>query len=604
MGTSASPINASTATLILAYGQTAGQYGLTINNGGSFTVYGSTRSPYAIATSSAIVGATSIQVPASGVTGWAVGDSITISRTESSGASATEQRTISSITPGSPTTVAWTSGLSYTHIATNTIVVADLTHNVLVESSGTAASNQSYILSLVQNTTSFALTYGQFAYLNYPQSIPGYAGIMLYGTGTTGSISSSTIQNAGTYGIYLYQSTGTLIQGNNLYANNFGYGNYQSNNTLFQSNNIYASAPNIGLVLGDAGGSQYVGNYLSDDANAAVYFNGLTNILFSSNTLSAPGSNGMQTQGSNYIFNSTISWNTVHQSGAYGMWLTHCSGNVVTGNQVSQNGADGIRLDTDTGYQINNNQVYANGGANNYTYNGISILNSSSMTFSNNIAYSNQGYGFYLSNSSGMISTNDDFGYNAGLSSKPDTTAEIFIDSTVAASQLTMYADQVNPSVGVSAAGFSQTAAYLISYNQNFGTGTVRIYGDYAVSGSTLTLDYGVATYTGSGDAGSQKALYFGAANPSFNHGRSRINVASGAGFHAVGVSTAPTTVTMLTSGGTYYTFVDSGAFTLQYASMTNMDTNPESSCTAPDRSLSMTPPLTTPATGWCRPRP
>ena len=28
----------------------------------------------------------------------------------------------------------------------------------------------------------------------------------------------------------------------------------------------------------------------------------------------------------------------------------------------------------------------------------------------------------------------------------------------------------------------------------------------------------------------------------------------------------------MMPGGGTYYTFVDSGAFTIQYASMTNMD--------------------------------
>src|SRR6185437_14880031 len=52
------------------------------------------------------------------------------------------------------------------------------------------------------------------------------------------------------------------------------------------------------------------------------------------------------------------------------------------------------------------------------------------------------------------------------------------------------------------------------------------------------------------------------------------IEIDSSGGFHAVGVSTAPTLITMLPGAGTYYTFVDSGAFTVQYASFTNFDEN------------------------------
>src|SRR5205807_6459538 len=46
LGTAASPIPAgTTAYLILAYGQSGGQYSLIVNNGGNFIVYGSTRTP-------------------------------------------------------------------------------------------------------------------------------------------------------------------------------------------------------------------------------------------------------------------------------------------------------------------------------------------------------------------------------------------------------------------------------------------------------------------------------------------------------------------------------------------------------------------------------
>src|SRR5205823_4417078 len=46
IGTAANPIPVgSTATLVLAYGSSAGQYGLVINAGANFSVYGSTKTP-------------------------------------------------------------------------------------------------------------------------------------------------------------------------------------------------------------------------------------------------------------------------------------------------------------------------------------------------------------------------------------------------------------------------------------------------------------------------------------------------------------------------------------------------------------------------------
>ena len=85
------------------------------------------------------------------------------------------------------------------------------------------------------------------------------------------------------------------------------------------------------------------------------------------------------------------------------------------------------------------------------------------------------------------------------------------------------------------------------------------------------TLNF--ALIAASNDAGVQKQLQFGAIPGSgVNNNRSKIEIASGAGFHAVGVSTAPTLIDMMASGGTYYTFVDTGAFTAEYASFNNMD--------------------------------
>src|SRR5439155_9302242 len=77
-----------------------------------------------------------------------------------------------------------------------------------------------------------------------------------------------------------------------------------------------------------------------------------------------------------------------------------------------------------------------------------------------------------------------------------------------------------------------------------------------------------------SSDTNRQKKLYFGASASGFHNARSKITIAPGAGFHAVGQSATanPTLIDWLDSSSTYYTFVDSGAFTVQYASFTHMD--------------------------------
>jgi hypothetical protein len=85
-------------------------------------------------------------------------------------------------------------------------------------------------------------------------------------------------------------------------------------------------------------------------------------------------------------------------------------------------------------------------------------------------------------------------------------------------------------------------------------------------------LDFGLIA--ASSGTNVQKKLQFGPTAGTYNNGRSKIEVASGAGFHAVAVSTAPTLIDMLPGSGTYYTFVDAGVFTVQYTSFTNMDEN------------------------------
>ncbi len=176
MGTSSTDAIPSSvkATLLLAYGSTGGQFGLIVNNGGNFVVYGATKTPFTAATQ---------DIPQSGhndyvtlavdpvASGWQVGDSITVGPGNNvNGTSTVEQKTIIGF-PGS-NQIQVDSNLTQNHYSTWTIQVADLTRNVLVRSSGTSVTtNNAYVRTLTQNATSFNINYGEFAYLGANASI-------------------------------------------------------------------------------------------------------------------------------------------------------------------------------------------------------------------------------------------------------------------------------------------------------------------------------------------------------------------------------------------------------------------------------------------------
>src|SRR5207249_4037350 len=83
-------------------------------------------------------------------------------------------------------------------------------------------------------------------------------------------------------------------------------------------------------------------------------------------------------------------------------------------------------------------------------------------------------------------------------------------------------------------------------------------------------LDF--ALIAASNDANVQKQLLFAVSSSTFNNGRSKLTIAPSGGFKLTGQPSNYSVMDKLASGGTYYTFVDSGAFTVSYASMTNMD--------------------------------
>ena len=95
-------------------------------------------------------------------------------------------------------------------------------------------------------------------------------------------------------------------------------------------------------------------------------------------------------------------------------------------------------------------------------------------------------------------------------------------------------------------------------------------------------LDF--VTEAASNDANRQKKLLFGPGSSTLNNGRSKLEVDSTGGIVLRGKTdgTANTLVDRLDSGSTYYTFVDSGALTADFASFNNMDEEQQDSFTRP----------------------
>lgn len=334
MGTAGSPINASSATLILAYGSSAGHYGLVVNNGGNFLVYGSTRTPWALGTGTA--SGTNVPVVTTGLN-WNAGDTVTVD---------TEVVTIQSLT-GSALTVS--PALTLTH--STPTVVADLSRNVVVRSSGTNTSaNTAWIESLASNTTSFNVNYGEFDYIGANGYSGAYQGSLSFTQGgglqPTGSISSSTVRG-GYIGISILGggSTNVTLTSNLVFNNdNIGIYSYNGQNNTLISNLVYASGVDGIDLLNSSHNNQVLSNLIFNNGqNGISLYTGSNN----SNTLEQNNiyknfDTGIDIQnGSNNLIVSNIIDNNSPAAGQYGMALLTTTNNLMMANVLYSNGAGG-----------------------------------------------------------------------------------------------------------------------------------------------------------------------------------------------------------------------------------------------------------------------
>jgi len=126
---------------------------------------------------------------------------------------------------------------------------------------------------------------------------------------------------------------------------------------------------------------------------------------------------------------------------------------------------------------------------------GINVGQAGNTFISNNV-YNNPQGGLFGSGVS-VLWVGGNLGFTAGGASAPDGASEI-VPNAASAEQITLKG-VLMPNAAISTAGLTSANSYILSYNPNYGsgasTGTVQVWGDYQISGSTFTLDFSTNSY-------------------------------------------------------------------------------------------------------------
>lgn len=603
LGTANAPIPSTVqSALILSSGTYAGQYGLIVANGGNLVVYGSTKTLGVNATGDALAGASAISLNTSELIGWTTGDVITIGGTSIPGIQ-TERLTLTGM---SPSDLSWAPAtLTYNHYSTWTVRVVNLTRNAVIRSSGTNVNtNTAYIQSLAKNTSSFSLTNGEFAYLGTSTSSK-------YGVDIESGkalISSSTIHD-GFRGLYLNDSNGSSLLYSAVHGNTDTavYLAGSTAQTFVINNDLYGNTSGRGIQDLGSGSSTIIGNYVYSN-----FFIGVISIINDTvynNQVYCNLDDGMR------LDQSLVAGNKAYRNLFVGLALGPNSNDSTLISNFSYDNPDGgLRFPSGSTSNMAVGDWYGyDASGNSYPNQSSELLpngtGSRSLTLRNVRVNPSVGIHATEFNSSGeyYLSYNQDYATGtvlmqghytvSGSTFTLNYSTPLYLPSATTPKQMRGTSGNMTV-VSVSSTAVSQ----LITLDYRAGAWHL----DGSVSGADMItaftgdlaavpvpsnnphfyLTYNVPSapvsgerwdfviLAGSNDAAVQKKLKFGAVANALNSGKSKWIVAPNAGFMAVGVSTAPTLIDWMNSSATYYSFVSSGAFTVQYATFTNMDEN------------------------------
>ena len=237
------------------------------------------------------------------------------------------------------------------------------------------------------NTGMYLLNTNDNARITLNEVYDSQYGIDLYYTTDT-LIEGNAIHDNGNYGIYLYCDTSPVVRGNTLYNNEWGiYAYALSEAEIGDGNVVYANRGHGIYVYG--GTTRIFGNEVFQNESYGIYLYGGTNVA-----------EGNEVHGNTtgiYAYRDRVEGNRVYNNSDQGIYLyddqASAYGNVVYSNSI------GIQAQyLDSRGEIENNLVYAN------TNHGIWLGGVSGPQIVNNTVYQEVGDAVHIQDSSSGVS--------------------------------------------------------------------------------------------------------------------------------------------------------------------------------------------------------
>lgn len=491
MGTEVDPIPiGSTATLVLAYGASAGQYGLIVQDGGTFTVNGAAKTPFGFSLTSFVNVTSAFDIAPSSAVNWAPGDRLALLGRDSNGGgpAVTTVVTVTGISQaGGRVTVTFSpsSGQTRTVTPDTPVLVANLSRNAVIRSSGTDnAANTSYIRNLSQNAAGFRLANAEVDDMGTNAS--GKYGVTFDGAFVKGFISSSVF-SAAQEGVTFTQAQGNVLESSVFLGNAGGGAPVRfggANNTL--RNSVVARSYADGLAV-QSSGTIVTGSHVSATSNQGLYVTGSQLQLIDSKVFNT-GSFGV-------YFQSGATGSLIERSDLFhintAMIAQNVSSVTVMSSRLFSNSVALYHAGAQTPFYVDN-EFFANGVS---AFGGSAGANPvRDAVLAENYFYSNAKAIDLVGFTSRTVVMGGALGYDRMGNNLKDTTAEVAFTSGKA-DGITLKGVRVNPAGAVDTMQLDVPGGYIAAYNSTFATGTVAVNGDFSIAQATLSLVTAKALY-------------------------------------------------------------------------------------------------------------
>ncbi|MBI4370546.1 MAG: right-handed parallel beta-helix repeat-containing protein [Elusimicrobia bacterium] len=470
MGNQNNPlILGTTATIVLSSGSTLGQYGLIVNPGGRLITHGAVKSPFTAASVDVAAGAAGLTVDASSVTNWAAGDTIIVEQTSGGSVNQTERRTITSIS-GSAISVG--SAFSYTHYATAGVIVANLTRNAVIRSSG---AQTGYIRNLAVATTDFSVAGAQLEGLGTPAS--GKYGLTFDGASVKGRLNASSLVDCyigivfdGTSNVRITSNVivGSALVGLDLF-------NGASSNTI--TGNVIASGSRYGIFMAGASNNTFTDNYSFSNVDSGWTLDSSSGNYIQRGYAVANGGSGFSLLNADFNTFDTVGANANVNSGLH---LSGGSSNSIVSANFYDNGAYGVYFQESKSGALAAGNLYSNGNS------GLFVSGGEGTSLTQVASYGNK-YGLEVSGSTVDVISSW-LGFTPSLTGWPNMMEEVRIGA--GSSQFFLYDTRLNPEIGVATDSWSAPGRHLLSLRHQGKAGEAHLWGDLTVQSSTMSLDY------------------------------------------------------------------------------------------------------------------